>query len=81
MRSPGFAQGSHFGPADENHARECLVGQSLERPLVDRALLVEAGERTEAGGSRGIRLKEPCPRLGQGEQPQRVSGRAVSKTT
>ncbi len=75
VRASHLAERRGLCPCDEHHAGPAGVGECVDRRLVLRALLVEPGERPEAGGVALPGVQKPAPRARQLQQADGVPGR------
>ena len=74
-RRPGrLGQGRTVRARDEDQPRDGLVGEPLDGGGIARALLLEPGQRTEAGRIALALLQEARPGARQAEQPDGMAG-------
>ena len=62
------------GAADQHHGGLRRVGQTRHGRGIERLLLLQPGQRAEAGGAAGGGVDELAPGRGQGQQAQGVAG-------
>ena len=62
-------------PGDEDQPGERSVGEAVDGGAVSRPLLLQTGERPEAGGVALARLEEAAPGAGQLQEADGVAGR------
>ena len=74
-----FPERRSLGATDQNKGGARRIGQRIQSPLIDGALLIQAGQRPETGGAGGIGLEVSRPGLGQRQQAERVTGRGRVK--
>ena len=69
-----LGQGGGLGASDQDQPGPGRVLERGDGCGVDRALLVQAGQRAQAGGVALAGLEEVGPRAGQLQQPDGVAG-------
>ena len=71
----GLGERGPLRAADQHERRDLRVAERADAGGVELALVLQAGQRTQAGDPGGVGVDEAGPRRGQREQPQRVTGR------
>ena len=71
----GFGERGLLRAADEHERRELWVAERADAGGVELRLILQAGQRTQAGDPGGVCIDEAGPCGRQREQPQRVTGR------
>ena len=71
----GLRQRGLLGTADQHQRRRVWVAERADARGVELALLLQAGERTQARHAGRVGIDESAPGRGQRQQPQRVPGR------